>query len=101
MTKFSHTRPDGSDCFTAVNGEYGMMGENIAAGQPTPEAVMIDWMNSQGHRENILTPEYNVIGISCYLDETSEYGFHWVQMFGKNKKSVKRKSSLDFLLFQL
>ena len=49
----SHTRPNGSKCFTAftVNGSRG---ENIAAGQRSAAQVMEDWMNSEGHRNNIL-----------------------------------------------
>lgn len=82
VTLFDHTRPDGTDCFTAVNGSYSWMGENIAAGQPTPEAVMVSWMNSQGHHDNIMKPEYTLLGVSCYIDETSKYGIHWVQLFG-------------------
>lgn len=45
---WSHTRPNGLDCFTANN---KIMGENIAAGAPTPESVMDMWMNSDGHGE--------------------------------------------------
>jgi len=51
------------------------MGENIARGQRTPQAVMTSWMNSEGHRNNILNPDYTEMGI----------GFHsytWVQKFG-------------------
>ena len=54
---FSHTRPDGSSCFTILE-EFGVSyraaGENIAMGQRTPEEVMDGWMNSSGHRANIL-----------------------------------------------
>ncbi len=81
---FSHTRPDGSSCFTAwpKNKYYSAKGENIAAGQRTPEWVMDAWMKSQGHRENILSEYYNCIGISCYYDPNSEYGYNWSQNFG-------------------
>ena len=60
---FSHERPDGQTCFTAAPGL--MYGENIAFGQLDPEDVMDSWMNSTGHRQNILDPDYNFIGIVC------------------------------------
>ena len=84
VTKFSHTRPDGSSCFTVLNQvgyRYGMVGENIAAGYTNASAVMTGWMNSTGHRKNILNSEYKRIGIGYYYDPNSEYGYHWVQLF--------------------
>lgn len=78
---FSHTRPDGTDCFTAISNpqDYVAFGENIAAGQPSPSVVMDAWMNSSGHRANILNSHYTKIGVSCY-DKDDMY--HWVQIFG-------------------
>lgn len=87
---FSHTRPDGSDCFTAFPDGLSSVGENIAAGQTTPEAVMNSWMNSSGHRANILNSSYNVIGIGCYKAGDSYY---WVQTFGKSSSADKAKKS--------
>lgn len=80
---FSHTRPDGTICFTAIanSNAYSPKGENIAMGQGSPKKVMESWMNSDGHRKNILTPEYNCIGVGCYKD--SEGVLYWVQMFGR------------------
>ncbi len=82
--KFSHTRPDGTTCFT-VTGELGYsldaagsMGENIAFGQTSPTQVMNSWMNSSGHRSNILGEDYNYIGVGVYCDGSTLY---WVQMF--------------------
>ena len=80
-TLFDHTRPDGSSCFTAITIPYGYAGENIAAGSRTPEAVMNQWMNSEGHRANILKAEYNQIGIGVVYRENTQYGFYWVQLF--------------------
>ena len=82
-TLFSHTRPDGTSCFTAFqqNGvTYRMAGENIAAGQRTPQSVMDSWMNSPGHRANILKADFNHIGIGCYQMDGG-YGIYWVQCF--------------------
>ncbi len=81
---FSHTRPDGSSCFSILSEydiSYGTCGENIAAGQFSPESVMQSWMNSAGHRANILSEDFSKIGIGCYCDEDSTYGIYWTQIF--------------------
>ncbi|MBE9213359.1 MAG: CAP domain-containing protein [Richelia sp. RM2_1_2] len=63
------------------------VGENIAAGRPTPEAVMQQWLNSPGHRNNILSPDYTEIGVGhCYLENDPgrlQYKHYWTQVFGK------------------
>jgi len=77
---FSHTRPDGSACFTILSEfaipQYWYVGENIAQGYYTSESVVAGWMNSPGHRANILKPEFTEIGIS--YDATTH---SWVQIF--------------------
>lgn len=79
---FSHTRPDGSSCFTILE-EFGISyraaGENIAMGQRTPEEVMDGWMNSNGHRANILNGTFTSIGVGYYVDGAG--AAHWVQIF--------------------
>lgn len=79
---FSHTRPDGSSCFTILE-EFGISyraaGENIAMGQRTPEDVMDGWMNSSGHRANILNGTFTSIGVGYYVDGAG--AAHWVQIF--------------------
>lgn len=79
---FSHTRPDGSSCFTILE-EFGISyraaGENIAMGQRTPEEVMDGWMNSSGHRANILKGTFTSIGVGYYVDGAG--AAHWVQIF--------------------
>lgn len=78
---FSHTRPDGTSCFTALEQagvSYRGAGENIAYGQPTPEAVVDAWMNSPGHRANILNEQFTTIGVGYEVINGSAY---WVQMF--------------------
>ena len=79
---FSHTRPDGSSCFTILD-EFGIsyraVGENIAMGQRTPEEVMDGWMNSSGHRANILNGTFTSIGVGHYVDGDGMH--HWVQIF--------------------
>lgn len=78
--EYSHTRPDGRKCATALKDlgiSYRGYGENIAFGQKTPEEVMTDWMNSDGHRANILNPKFKNIGVG-YCEGDTKY---WVQMF--------------------
>ena len=58
--QFSHTRPNGNTCFSINSLIYG---ENIALGQKDATEVMNDWMNSAGHRANILNSNYTCIGI--------------------------------------
>lgn len=80
--KFDHTRPNGQPCMTAMydvgSDPYDLIrsGENIALGYSTPEAVVNGWMNSPGHRMNILTGAFTIIGVG--RDNTG-----WVQMFGR------------------
>ena len=86
---FSHTGADGSSIGDRVKGsgyQYSRTGENIAAGQPTPEAVVRGWMNSPGHRANILNPNYTEIGVGYeYLENDTgsvNYNHYWTQVFG-------------------
>lgn len=78
VRSFSHTRPDGSSCFTAFPDWNGTKAENIAAGYATPAKVMEGWMNSEGHRKNILTPGLRYIGVGCY---ESGGRYYWAQAF--------------------
>lgn len=81
VSSFSHTRPDGRQFSTALT-EAGVSfrgsGENIAWGQRTPEAVMQAWMNSSGHRANILNAGYTSIGVGYYVVNGTPY---WTQLF--------------------
>ena len=77
---FSHIRPNGKDCFTALS-EAGVKqnyaGENIAVGFSSPKSVMEGWMQSSGHRSNILNPVFTDFG--CGVCNTGE----WTQFFCK------------------
>lgn len=77
VEQFSHTRPDGSSCFTVSGAAYG---ENIAKGQSSADRVMAAWMSSEGHRANILRESYGSIGV-CALKVNGV--IYWVQLFGK------------------
>ena len=81
VTSFSHTRPDGSSCFTAFPGDRYSYGENIAAGQTSASQVYNDWYNSPGHYANMVNNSFNRIGISCYKVPGSTYQYYWVQCF--------------------
>ena len=78
---FSHTRPDGSDCFTVMKKRGRTCGENIAAGNSSASATVEQWMNSQGHRENILNPNFRELGVGYAYEDYSTYHHYWVQLF--------------------
>lgn len=61
---------------------YSPAAENIAAGSRTPAGVMQQWMNSPGHRNNILAPGYSTLGVGLYQSDSARYGYYWVQNFG-------------------
>lgn len=81
VTNYSHTRPNNTSPFTTITINYIAAGENIAAGQGSVEEVFEAWMNSPGHRSNILSEVFTDIGISWYYDPDSTYKYHWVQLF--------------------
>ncbi len=80
VTVFDHVRPDGSNPLTAVFGlgNYSTAGENIAMGYSSAQAVMEGWMNSPGHRANILSANFTSIGVGCY---SSNGVLYWTQVF--------------------
>lgn len=82
VTSFSHTRPNGTS-FSTVLSEYNISyrgcGENIAWGQNTPEEVMNGWMNSAGHRANILNANFTKIGVGYYKAANGRK--YWSQLF--------------------
>lgn len=82
---FEHTRPDQTSCFTVLE-EFGITnyqaaGENIAWRESylgTAENIMIGWMNSPGHKANILKAEFTHLGVGCVEKDGTWY---WVQLF--------------------
>ena len=84
LSTFSHSRPNGESCFTAFN-DAGIvnvyMAENIAAGQRSASEVMDSWMNSSGHKANILGADYTRIGVGCCQSGGTYY---WVQEFSSD-----------------
>ena len=76
---FSHTSPVYGSPFDMMKNfgiNYRTAAENIAKGQATPQAVVNAWMNSSGHRANILNPSFTKIGVG-YVKS----GNYWTQMF--------------------
>lgn len=79
---FSHTSPTYSSPFVMMTNfgiQYSSAGENIAYGQPTATAVMTAWMNSAGHKANILNSDYTEIGVG--LAKNSDGTCYWTQQF--------------------
>ena len=76
---FSHTSPVYGSPFQMIRAfglSFRTAGENIAYGQRTPQAVVNAWMNSSGHRANILNASYTQIGVGYVAN-----GHYWTQMF--------------------
>lgn len=79
---FSHTSPTYGSPFTMMENfgiRFTSAGENIAMGQRTPQEVMNAWMNSPGHRANILSPSFSQIGVG--LAKNANGTAYWTQMF--------------------
>ena len=79
---FGHVRANGSACFTVLK-EFEIpskaRAENIGGNYRTPEAIVNAWMNSEGHRRNILNPDYTHHGVSLYIDSHGRYS--WANIF--------------------
>ncbi|MBR3497614.1 MAG: hypothetical protein IKO05_01315 [Selenomonadaceae bacterium] len=97
IDKYAHERPDGTSCFTAVKKDYNGMGENIYSSPTFPEAAMEGWMNSPGHRANILRSYFTKIGVGYTYDADSQWKHHWVQMFGGDLYSPDTISTAEIL----
>lgn len=88
---WSHTRPNGTICFTvldlnpALKNRIKMAGENLAWNQATVPQVMTDWMNSPGHKANIIKDEYNCVGFGLVIVQREDGSFDplWAQMFAQ------------------
>lgn len=83
---FSHTGSNGSNFATRINNAgyaWTSAGENIAAGQTTPSAVVAGWMTSSGHCNNIMNSAYKHLGVGYSYSSTATYKHYWTQDFGK------------------
>jgi len=82
ITLFSHTRPDGRDCFssyTDLGGTYYYLGENLAAGYRSAQSVVQGWMDSPGHMRNMIDPEFTHLAVAVTVDGNGR--MYWVQLF--------------------
>lgn len=76
---YAHSRPNYTPTMTVCS---VFAQENLAAGKTTPDAAMVSWMASEGHRSNILNKSWNSVGIGCikYRDN-----YYWIQMFSEKE----------------
>lgn len=84
VTSFSHTRPDGTTCFTALSGTgavYQRAAENIAIGQTTPAQAVQAWMDSPSHRAALMSADYTRTGIGVVKSSGAYGGYAWAQFF--------------------
>ena len=83
---FSHTRPNGSSCFTVLSElgiSYGTAGENIAAGYSSSQSVMEGWRSSSGHYQNIISSKFKKIGIGVNIINNPGYKYFLIKIFIK------------------
>lgn len=84
---FAHDSLDGTSFFERCeeNGYSGTCtGENIGGGQNSPQAVIDAWMDSPGHRENILYENHTEVGVAFYDEGSGSYNRYWVKHFGRD-----------------
>jgi uncharacterized protein YkwD len=83
---FEHISPDGLEVWDRAEAEgyvYRTIGENIAVGQGSVREVMDDWMDSPGHRKNLLDPEYEHFGLGIHTGQyEGRRAIYWTQNFG-------------------
>lgn len=82
----SHTGSDGlevSDRAAAAGYRWQSIGENIAAGHASVDAVMQSWLQSSGHCANIMNPAFVDFGAASATDSDSDYRIYWTQVFGR------------------
>ncbi len=82
---WGHTWPDGTTPWDRIHWacyDYATAAENIAAGYPTPAAVVNGWMNSDGHRAAILNEAFTEIGLGYAVNSASSFGVYWTANFG-------------------
>lgn len=82
---FSHTSQDGRtlrERIDATGYRWSTIGENIAAGQASPEEVVQGWIASPGHCENLMNPAFRELGVGYTPASGGKYRTYWVQNFG-------------------
>lgn len=85
---FSHTSQDGRNAgqrITAAGYNWSSYGENIAAGQRTVEQVMNGWINSPGHCQNLMNPNFRDVAVACVRNDMAEYRLYWTMALGRSR----------------
>jgi uncharacterized protein YkwD len=85
---FEHHSPEGRDVasrVTAVRYHWRAVGENIAAGNLGPAEAMQAWLESPGHCENIMNPDYADVAVACVADSHSQWGTYWTMVLGRKR----------------
>lgn len=85
---FSHTARDGSTVdarATRAGYRWRSIGENIAGGQRTADAVVQGWLASPGHCANIMAPNFEEMGVAFVVNTQSALGIYWAQVFGAGR----------------
>jgi uncharacterized protein YkwD/uncharacterized protein YegL len=89
---FDHKNPitgsEPGDRITDNGYQWIAYGENIAMGQQTPQDVVLSWMDSEGHRKNILSTDYTEIGVGYFQSPDNSKGPYWVQNFGSSAENA-------------
>jgi uncharacterized protein YkwD len=83
---FEHRTPEGVDVksrASAAHYKFRTLGENIAAGVRTLPEAMQAWMESAGHCENIMAPEFQDVAVACVAQPGSEWGTYWTMVLGR------------------
>ena len=94
-----HTRPDGSQWSTVLDGKYNFPGENLDGGATSPEQVISDWMNSTAHHANILNTNYKKLGVGYnYYDiDKSDQRYYWTQLFADRLNTSETVTTANLL----
>lgn len=96
---YNHVRPNGTKWHTLLSGKYlSGAGENIAFGQYSADSVTTAWLNSEGHRENIMNSDYTSIGVGSFMHNGTRF---WVQIFSSYTETAysdKSVASKDVVL---
>jgi uncharacterized protein YkwD len=83
---FDHVNPDGADIgarAVTVGYNFGALGENIAAGQASVAEVMADWLESDGHCNNIMNRTFTEVAVACVSTNRFEYPTYWTMELGR------------------
>ncbi|MBE0589379.1 MAG: CAP domain-containing protein [Hydrogenophaga sp.] len=83
---FSHTSLDGRSLAQRVAAEgyaWTSVGENLAAGQSTVDGVLSGWLSSPGHCSNLMSRQFEAVGVSCVRQAGSRFGHYWVMVLAR------------------